>query len=89
MISLKSTVFVILLVSLITASAPAMQSQTDWDELGPNVMIDDEARSIIEVFDKEFGEYVLLTKYSYSCSLNDDSKIRVFAQQPSWGHGLV
>jgi hypothetical protein len=54
MISLKSTVFVILLVSLITASAPAMQSQTDWDELGPNVMIDDEARSIIEVFDKYY-----------------------------------
>ena len=43
--------FGVLLVAFIAAAALAHPSQNDWDDLGPNVMVQDSLRPIIENFD--------------------------------------
>mgnify|MGYP001388370590 CR=1 FL=1 len=51
---LKSHVSLILLSLLITTPASALDSRDDWDDLGPNVMIQDDVRPIIERFDRYY-----------------------------------
>ena len=42
------------LIAFLTTSASAIQSGGDWDDLGPNVRIQEEARPIVERFDRYY-----------------------------------
>lgn len=64
--------FGVLLVAFITAAALAHPSQNDWDDLGPNVMVQDSLRPIIENFDAYHrSQNSLMCKGEIRASLKD------------------
>ena len=67
-----SSLFGVLLASSITVMAAALPSQNDWDDLGPNTMVQDAARPIIETFDTYHrAQNSLMCKGEIRASLKD------------------
>ena len=69
---LKSSMLGMSLVWLFTAPAPGLQVQDDWSDLGANVIVQEQARPIIESFDRYYrSQNSLMCKGEIRGSLRD------------------